>query len=587
MLRELHISNLAVIADVRIELHAGLNCFTGATGAGKSLVIGAIEVLLGLRSPTEMLRPGVDEGRVSGVFQIDNSDVLRRIEQITDIPVTQDGGELLLTRRLYASGRSSVTLNGNPITLGMLKLVGESLVDVHGQHDHQYLLKPSNQLDVLDQFGSLGPLRQRYHATYEKVTDARRRIEELSANRTLRQQQLELYRFQADEIDAAQLDPGEYAELAARASVLQNLEKLKKDAGATYGALYETDGSVLERLKMMGAILSELSALDINLKSVAEALRDSTIQLEEVAFDLSRYLDKLDLDPGELVEVNDRLNTINRLLNKYGDPLETTLAYREEIGLKVRELERATDDFTSLQSQLTPLIAELKKLGGELTEKRKAVAAKLGPLIERQLAELGMEKAKFTVVLSPAVGTITGESISASACGFDQVEFVAQTNPGQLPQPLRKIASGGELSRIMLALKGILAQSDRISVLVFDEIDSNVGGRLGSVIGGKLRHLASHHQVLCITHLPQIAGYADRHLTVRKEVAHNQTATTVRVMTGSERLEEMAEMIGGQRITDTTRAQARELLEAAESEFVIATESKPTKNGKPTRKPIK
>jgi DNA repair protein RecN (Recombination protein N) len=587
MLRELHISNLAVIADVRIELHAGLNCFTGATGAGKSLVIGAIEVLLGLRSPAEMLRPGFDEGRVSGVFQIDNPDVLRRIEHVTDIPVTQDGGELLLTRRLYASGRSSVTLNGNPITLGMLKLVGESLVDVHGQHDHQYLLKPSNQLDVLDQFGALGPLRQQYHATYEKVTDARRRIEELSANRTLRQQQLELYRFQADEIDSAQLDPREYTELAARASVLQNLEKLKKDAGATYGALYETDGSVLERLKMMGAILAELSGLDVNLKGVAEALRDSTIQLEEVAFDLSRYLDKLDLDPGELVEVNDRLNTINRLLNKYGDPLETTLAYREEIGRKVRDLEQATDDFASLQSQLTPLLAELKTLGAELTEKRKAVAGKLGPLIERQLAELGMEKAKFTVSLSPAVGTIAGESIPASASGFDQVEFVAQTNPGQLPQPLRKIASGGELSRIMLALKGILAQSDRISVLVFDEIDSNVGGRLGSIIGGKLRHLASHHQVLCITHLPQIAGYADRHLTVRKEVAHNQTATTVRVMSGAERLEEMAEMIGGQRITDTTRAQARELLEAAESEFVIAAETKPAKNGKPARKTVK
>jgi DNA repair protein RecN (Recombination protein N) len=587
MLRELHISNLAVIADVRIELHAGLNCFTGATGAGKSLVIGAIEVLLGLRSPAEMLRPGVDEGRVSGVFQIDNPDVLRRIEQITDIPVTQDGGELLLTRRLYASGRSSVTLNGNPITLGMLKQVGETLVDVHGQHDHQYLLKPSNQLDVLDQFGNLGPLRLRYHDAYAKVTEGRQRIEELSANRTLRQQQLELYRFQAEEIDGAELDPGEYVELEARASVLQNLEKLKKDAGATYGALYETDGSVLERLKMMGAVLAELSGLDINLKSVADALRDSTIQLEEVAFDLSRYLDKLDLDPGELVEVHDRLNTINRILNKYGDPLDTTLAYRQEIGQKIRRLEQSTDDFTNLQSQLAPLLADLKKLGNELTAQRQAVAAKLGPLIERQLTELGMEKAKFNIVLSPAAGTIAGESIPAAPSGFDQVEFVAQTNPGQLPQPLRKIASGGELSRIMLALKGILARSDRISVLVFDEIDSNVGGRLGSTIGGKLRHLASHHQVLCITHLPQIAGYADRHLTVRKEVANNQTITTVRVMSGDERLEEMAEMIGGQRITNTTRAQARELLEGAESEFATVGASKPTKNGKPARKPVR
>lgn len=587
MLRELHISNLAVIADVRIELHGGLNCFTGATGAGKSLVIGAIEVLLGLRSPGEMLRPGVDEGRVSGVFQIDNPEVLHKIEQVTDIPVTRDGGEVLLTRRLYASGRSSVTLNGNPITLGMLKQVGESLVDVHGQHDHQYLLKPSNQLDVLDQFGALWPLRKRYHDAYEKVTDARRRIEELSANRTLRQQQLELYRFQAGEIDAAELDPGEYVELEARASVLQNLEKLKKDAGASYGALYEADGSVLERLKMMGAVLAELSGLDVNLKSVAEALRDSTIQLEEVAFDLSRYLDKLDLDPGELVEVNDRLNTINRILNKYGDPLDTTIAYREEIAQKIRQLEKATDDFASVQSQLTPLLAELKRLGHDLSEQRRLVAGKLGPLIEKQLSELGMEKARFTIALSPATGTIAGETLPAAPAGFDQVEFVAQTNPGQLPQPLRKIASGGELSRIMLALKGILAQSDRISVLVFDEIDSNVGGRLGSIIGSRLRHLATHHQVLCITHLPQIAGYADRHLTVRKDVANNQTATTVRVMSGDERVEEMAEMIGGQRITDTTRAQARELLETAESEFAVPAPSKPARNGKAPRRAVK
>src|SRR3954454_5881775 len=265
MLRELHISNLAVIADARIELAAGLNCFTGATGAGKSLVIGALEVLLGLRSPAEMLRAGADEGRVSGVFEIENAELLKRIEQATDVQVTSDGGELLLTRRLYASGRSSVSLNGNPITLGMLKQVAEHLVDVHGQHDHQYLLKPSTQLDVLDQFGDLLPLRKQYHDVYEKLVDAKRRLAELSASRTLREQQLELYRFQADEIDTAELDPGEYEELTARASMLQNLEKLKKDAGAVHGALYEADGSVLERLKMMSAILAELSGLDVNL----------------------------------------------------------------------------------------------------------------------------------------------------------------------------------------------------------------------------------------------------------------------------------------------------------------------------------
>ena len=574
MLRELHISNLAVITDVRIELHGGLNCFTGATGAGKSLVIGALEVLLGLRSPAEMLRPGVEEGRVSGVFEARDPEILRRIEAITDAPVTADGGELLLTRRLYASGRSSVSLNGNPITLAMLKQVAEHLVDVHGQHDHQYLLKPSNQIDVLDQFGELWPLRRRYHDVYQRVVDAKQRLAELSASRTLREQQLELYRFQADEIDTAELEPAEYAELESRASVLENLEKLKKDAGSVHGALYEADRSVLERLKMMSAVLAELSGLDVNLQPVSASMRDAMIALEEVAFDLSRYLDKLDIDPGELVEVSDRLNTINRILNKYGDPLDATLAYRAEIGAKIAELERATDDLSAIEKEIAPLLRELEKLGKELSAKRQAVAKKLSPQIERQLAELGMEKAKFTIALSTPTGMIAGEKLPATPSGFDAVEFVAQTNPGQLAQPLRKIASGGELSRIMLALKGILAQSDRISVLVFDEIDANVGGRLGSVIGNKLRALASHHQVLCITHLPQIASYADRHLTVRKEVAGNATETKVRTMEGPERLQELAEMIGGQRITDTTRAQAQELLDAARSEFAGA-------NGKP------
>ena len=588
MLRELHISNLAVIADARIELAAGLNCFTGATGAGKSLVIGALEVLLGLRSPAEMLRAGADEGRVSGVFDIPNADLLKRIEQITDVPVTADGGELLITRRLYASGRSSVSLNGNPITLGMLKQVSENLVDVHGQHDHQYLLKPSNQLDVLDQFGDLWALRRAYLDTYEKLVDVKRRLAELSSSRTLREQQLELYRFQADEIDTAELDPGEYEELQARASVLTNVEKLKKDAGSVHGALYEIDGSVLERLKMMSAVIAELSGLDQNLKPIADGLRDSTIQLEECAFDLSRYLDKLDLDPAELDEVNDRLNTVTRVINKYGDTLEATLAYRQEIGAKIDELERATDDLSSLQSQINPLLAELKKLGEQLSARRQAVAKKLSPLVEKQLAELGMEKAKFVATLSAAAGNIPGEpSLPATPGGFDQVEFVAQTNPGQSPQPLRKIASGGELSRIMLALKGILAASDRISVLVFDEIDANVGGRLGSVIGNKLRHLAEHHQVLCITHLPQIASYADQHLTVRKEVSGDRTETKVRVMDGTERLQELAEMIGGRRITDTTRAQAQELLDSARAEFRAEPRTnkspeaaRPGKNGK-------
>jgi DNA repair protein RecN (Recombination protein N) len=586
LLRELHISNLAVIADARIEFAPGLNCFTGATGAGKSLVIGAIELLLGLRSGTEMLRRGVEEGRVSGLFELRDREMIRHLETVTDVPLSADGGEVLLTRRLYASGRSSIALNGNPITLAMLKTVAESLVDVHGQHDHQYLLKPAHQIDVLDQFGDLWDLRRQYHDAYSRLVEARRQLSDLSANRTLREQQLELYRFQAAEIDNAELDPSEYTELTARVTILQNLEKLKKDAGVTYSALYEVDGSIVERLKMAAGVIADLAMLDNSLQPIATGLRDATIGVEESAYDLSRYLDKLDLDPGELAEVNDRLNVINRVLSKYGDPIESTIAYRAEIGAKVADLERATDDLSSLTTLIEPLSREVKKLGAELTARRQAVAKKLGPLIEKQLAELGMEKARFNVSITPTSPGADGSGVTPS--GFDLVEFVAQTNPGLAPQPLRKIASGGEMSRIMLALKGILAQSDRVSVLVFDEIDANVGGRLGSIIGNKLRSLASHHQVLCITHLPQIASYADRHLTVRKQVVGDETRTTVRVMDGDERLTELAEMIGGARVTDTTRAQANELLDTARTEFAsthVAKQSTPPTTTPPASTP--
>lgn len=554
MLRELHISNLAVISDARIELGAGLNCFTGATGAGKSLVIGAIEVLLGLRSPAEMLRPGADEGKVSGVFEVSGQETFRRIEAVTDVNVSDDGGEMLITRRLHSSGRSSVSLNGNPITLSMLKQVAEHLVDVHGQHDHQYLLKSGNQLDVLDQFAGLQSLRRDYLTVYEKHRDARRKVDELRANSSLRQQQLELYKFQADEIDKAEIAAGEYEELQARASVLGNLEKLKKDAGAVHSALYEAEGSVLERLKMMAGVLGELTTLDAQLGNVSGSVRDATIQLEEAAFDLSRYLDRLDLDPAELSEVESRLNILNRVLNKYGQTTEASLVYRAEIGTKIEELERTTDDLAGLDKQIEPLARQMQSIGEKLRAERKSAAKKLCPLVQKELAELGMEKAWFGVEFTEEPAGISG---------LDQIEFVAKTNPGQLVQPLRKIASGGEMSRIMLALKGILAQTDRISVLVFDEIDANVGGRLGSVIGQKLSDLGRRHQVLCITHLPQIAGYADRHLTVRKSVNDGMTETVVRAVEGVERIEEMAEMLGGQKITEITRAQAREMLESA------------------------
>lgn len=566
MLRELHIHNLAVISEARVELAPGLNCFTGATGAGKSLIIGAVEVLLGLRSPGEMLRKGVEEGRVSGLFEVDDPGVVTAIERIVDSRLSN---ELLLTRRLFASGRSSVSLNGQPITLAMLKAVSEHLVDVHGQHDHQYLLKPSNQLLVLDEYAEVMPLRKKYDAVWRELTESRRRLAELSEGRSLRQQQLELHRFQASEIDAAQLNAVEFEQLRSRAMILGNAEKLQREAGGVHGALVESDENLVGRVKAMASDLAELAEIDVTLANIARSMKDAAVALEEGAFDLGRYLSRLDLDPKELDDVNARLTEIQRLASKYasrigrgsasagGDEVESVMAYRLQIGREIAALESQTEDLSGIESRLGPLEAEARKLAGQLSVARRKAGARLSREIESALAELGMERAKFVIQQEPAS--------ELTPTGADQIEFIATTNPGLSPAPLRKIASGGELSRIMLALKGILAEGDRVSVLVFDEIDSNVGGRLGAIIGAKLRQLASRHQVLCITHLPQIAAYADRHLTVRKAQSKDETTSTVRLMEGDERVTEIAEMIGGEKITPTTRAQAKELLDAGAS----------------------
>jgi DNA repair protein RecN (Recombination protein N) len=595
LLRELHIQNLAVIQDVTVELHPGLNCFTGQTGAGKSLIIGALEILLGLRQATDMLRKGAAEGRVSGLFHINSKNLREEIANATDLPLA-DEPELIIARRLYESGRTSASLNGNPITGAMLKQVGEILVDVHGQHDAQYLLKPANQLAVIDVFGGSTELREQFAELFHRRQELLSQQKELSASRTLRRQQLELYEFQAKEIDDAQLAAGEHDALSSRNRVLGNLEKIKRTAGAAYGNLYEEEASILERLKATTAVLLELCELDESLQPIATQIKEATVSLDDAAFSLRRYVDRLDLDPAELAEVTDRLNLLNRLIDKYtsraGGGLDELLAYREQIGRQIEELRGQDQDFSSMGDQIAALEKELRVIGKNLTAARKKAADKLLPSVHAQLADLGMKEAKFliefqaiesdltaadkpkskaeTSARSKAVATAAPIALSdfSTASGLETVEFMIAPNPGQPARPLRRIASGGELSRVMLALKGILAErggADRVSVLVFDEIDANVGGRMGTIIGEKLRDLAAVHQVLCITHLPQIAAFADRHLTIRKATQKGETVTTVGLMEGDARLQELAEMTSGKEITPTALAQARELLEAGKA----------------------
>ncbi len=577
MLRELHITNLAVIDRATIELHEGLNCFTGQTGAGKSLIIGAFECLLGMRTAKDMLRSGAREARVSGVFELRDPWTVDEVAATINEELSV-GDELLITRRLILSGRSTVSINGQPATSSMVRDVGRLLVDVHGQHDSQHLIKPANQLQVIDAFGGSLELSARFAAAHEQWRRCRAQRDQLAAERSLRLKQQDLYSFQAEQIDACEPQAGEWAELQARHAVLSNLERLKRQSSQVRSALYDQDGSVVERLAAMGQVMSDLEELDNELQPINKEIRSATLTLQETAFELSRYADRLDLEPGELGQVNERLDVLNQIIDRYGDgqggddPLLSVLETRRQIQSELDRLRQENEDLEHIDERLASLSERFQSIGEELTRARRKAAARLRPLVNEHLRELGMAEADFHVEFEKA----SPDDQAADSGDFDRIEMMVRTNVGHPARPLRRIASGGELSRIMLAIKSVLARSDRISVLVFDEIDSNVGGRMGTVIGQKLRLLSAAadqasdgcHQVLCITHLPQIAAFADRHIRISKSVVGKaparQTRAGVSVLSGKERIDELAQMLAGKDASTTTRRQAREMVKRAQ-----------------------
>jgi DNA repair protein RecN (Recombination protein N) len=596
MLRELHISNLAIIEKVDIEFAAGLNVFTGQTGAGKSLILGALELLLGLRGGGEdsamFLRPGAEEARVSGLFEVANPPTAQRLARILDLTLAQ-GEPILITRRLGSSGRSSVSVNGSPVTAGMLREAGQFLVDIHGQHDQQFLLKQANQLLILDEFASATAARRQFAETLARLRDSQRRLRELRESEEKRAEQLDLYHFQIDEIDAARMQPGEYEAAKAQYALLKNVARLKSQSSQVLQGLADGDDAALDRLGTLGHSLQELVRLDPSLAGVAGQLDQAGDILQDVAKALTRYQDRLEADPGQLQELEDRLDVLNRLIHKYArsanpsaDPVEAVLAHRRQIGQKVEALEGDSQALGGLDQEIAALQRQLAEAGGRLTRLRRQAAGKLKTLIERQFRDLEMNEASFDA----EIVTLPAEDPRVDSSGLDELDFLVRTNPGQERLPLRKIASGGEISRIMLAVKTILADKDQVSVLVFDEIDANIGDRLGATIGQKMRALAHGtvpgakpagagggagaagpsrgHQVICITHLSQIAACADHHLHISKDIVGpdeaRQTVARVRVLDADGRVRELAEMMAGKTPSEAVLTHARDLLAQAQ-----------------------
>jgi DNA repair protein RecN (Recombination protein N) len=561
MLRELFVQNLALIEDVRVELEPGFCAWTGETGAGKSLLLGGLGLLLGERGSAELLRSGADELRATGRFDFPSAEVRAEVERILETRLEED--DLILSRRLNRSGRSQAYVNEQPVAVATLKQIGNLLVDIHGQRESQLLLDPAYQLQLLDAYGRLEAPRQRYLDAASRVRDLRRRFTALSAELQQRQRELSLVRFEREELDAANLEPGELADLQQQRERLANAQDLQAFAGRGCADLYDEEGSVIERVGKIQREAESWARLDPELEEVVRRLEALQSDIQDVAHTLRHLDQRWEADPERLDEVERRIQLLRRLETKYGQSIDDLIIYRLGLDDKERRLQQQEDDLAVVQGELTAAYEELKAAAAELSKQRRKVAKKLASETQRQLADLGMAEAKLEAVLEPVpLGDDPAKS-EVPAWGADALELTLAANPGEPARPLRKVASGGELSRTMLALKTVLAGHDRLGTLVFDEIDANVGGRLGDVLGQKLAALGQTHQVICVTHLPQVASYARHHWTIRKKRRGNRTTTTIEPLADEARLEELASMLRGEARGETTRQEAAAMLQAA------------------------
>ncbi len=562
MLSELYISNYALIDNITIKFEKGLNIFTGTTGVGKSLIIGALNFLLGSRATNEIVRNNKKEVLISGVFVINNGHILKDIKERID---NFSDEEIIIQRSLDQNGRNRYRLNNQPITVSLLKEIGELLVNIHGQHEHESLTNPLQQLVILDGFGKLDDYRTKYSKVYSKAVEKEKLLHSLKNQQSERKKQIELYHYEINEIDSAHLKPDEMGTLEEERYILANSEKIQNALSYCSNSLYESDNSIIARLREVANELCKIMGIDKSFENTIEGCNQSIYQLEDIANSLRNDVEKYDYDPERLEQIEERIETIRRLKSKYGETIGNILSYCEESKVKLEQLSRENETLDSTEKELKQLRKTVINIGNELTQFRKKTSKKLSALIKQELADLGITNGRFDINIS-TIDTINEEQFKledANSSGFDRAEFMFSSNPGEDIKPLRKIASGGEISRIMLALKRHLALADQTPVLVFDEIDANIGGRMGRIIGEKLKLVSQSHQIICVTHLPQIASYAEQHLKVNKYAKNNKTFVTVETLSTKERLEEIAEMIRGTEKTDVTRKQAKEMIDDA------------------------
>ena len=552
MLINLTIANFAIIDRLEVQFDEGFNVLTGETGAGKSIILDAFGLLLGDRARPDLVRAGASEATVEALFDLTGRDDI--LHAFTAAGFSVDD-ELVLRRIVQSGGRSRAYVNGNLVTLAQLQPLSELLVTVCGQHEHQSLLQRNVHLTVLDRFGNLDEPLRLYRESYGLMKKISQQLECLEGAERDRQQRLDFLRHQADEITSAQLLPGEEEELLAERLLLQNAERLAGVTRGGYETLYEGNGAVCE---VLGGVVSELQSvgeIDPELADLAETVQRSLFELEDVSTGLRSYLGRIAFEPNRLEVIEERLATLTRLKRKYAPAVEEILGLLENFAQEIAELENTQETRDNLSEELVTLSLESRAMGETLSAARKKAAQALEVGLLEEMAALAMPGASFGVAFV--------ELGSPGPDGHERVEFMVSSNPGEPLMPLAKVASGGELSRMMLALKRLAPEADRVPTVIFDEVDAGIGGAAATAVGRKLQVVSRTSQILCVTHLPQVAAFADHHHRVVKRELDGRTLTKMEHLGSDERAQEMARMLGGATVTEQTLLHAKELIAAS------------------------
>ena len=553
MLTDLSIKNIAIINTLQISLRPGLTVLTGETGAGKSIIIDAVSLIMGGRASAELIRSGEDEAVVEAIFDISNHP---EIAQLLSESGFECDNDLLVKRSISRNGKNRIFINGGMTTLALLADVSRRLINIYGQHESQTLLRSENQLLLLDSFAGTGPMREDFSHAFHQLQDALERRDQLEEHERDNVRKRDILTYQTDEIAAAQIRPSEEEELEERRQLLAHAEKLGGTTSEAFERLYGGDGALLGQLRRISASITEIAVIDHALTEVAATLESSYLQLEDAAISLRDYASRIESDPAALQGIDDRLDQIGRLKKKYGPTVEDILAFKQQIDSELELLNGRQLDRQQLEIECSERTAALRTAGAELTRRRVVAARSLKTALESEVRQLAMKNALLDVELIA--------SVESRSTGFEKAEFLFSPNPGEPPRPLAKIASGGELSRLMLAIKQILPEGD-VPTLVFDEVDTGIGGATSELVGRKLQKVSGRQQVLCITHLPQVAAFANHHLRVEKKVFEGRTSTSLVELDGTERISEIARMLAGEKITDSARAHASEMLAASQT----------------------